>query len=140
MNNKQIYKVKSHIDINNGLYRYRLDDEYRYCKLIGQRAVSEKFITADDLCELDKCFKKKKRLFWKREEYLQIVPFWQRCVEIDIEKIKSIKYTIEYEPCLDVTIDFLAKHMYHHEFLDYVSDKLGVADVERYIGEFDTKA
>lgn len=142
MNNKLIYKVKSHIDINDGLYRYDFDNDYKYCELVvGHHiSVSERSITVDDLCESNKYrFKKKKRLFSKKE-YLEIIPFLEDNFKINIEDIKTIKYIVEYEPCLDVTIDFLAKHMYHHEFLDYVSDKLGVTDIERYIGEFDTKA
>lgn len=141
MNNKQIYKVKSHIDINNGLYRYKFDDDYRYCKLVvGHVAVSEKSITIDDLCEINKYrFKKKKRLFSKKD-YLEIIPFLADNFEINLEDIKSIKYIVEYVPCIDVTIEFLAKHMNHREFLDYVSDKLGYTDVVKYIIEFDTKA
>jgi hypothetical protein len=88
-------------------------------------------ITVDDLCELNEYrFKKKKRLFSKKE-YLEITPFLANIFEINIENIKSIKYIAEYEPCFDVTIDFLVKNMNHDEFLDYVSDKLGVMNVKR---------
>lgn len=130
MNNKLIYKVKSHIDINNGLYRYDFDNDYRYYEFIKHDTL-ETPITVDDLCELNEYrFKKKKRLFSKKE-YLEITPFLADIFEINIENIKSIKYIAEYEPCFDVTIDFLAKNMNHDEFLDYVSDKLGVMDVKR---------
>ncbi len=123
MNNKLIYKVKSHIDINDGLYRYDLDNNYRYYEFIEHDTL-ETPITVDDLCELDGYrFKKKKRLFSKKE-YLEITPFLADSFEINIENIKTIKYIAEYKPCLDVTIDFLAKNMNHDEFLDYVSDKL----------------
>lgn len=123
MNNKMIYKVKSYIDINDGLYRYDFDNDYRYCEIIGN-GVFKTPIIVDDLCELDKYhFKKRKRLFSKKE-YLEITPFLD-IYEINIENIKTIKYITEYEPCFYVTIDFLAKNMNHDEFLDYVSDKLG---------------
>ena len=121
---KMIYKVKSHIDINDGLYRYDFDNDYIYRELIEYDAV-EFHMTVNDLCKLDKYrFKKKKRLFSKKE-YLEITPFLADIFEINIEDIKSIKHITEYKPCFNVTIDFLAKNMNHDEFLDYVSDKLG---------------
>lgn len=130
MSGKMIYKVKSHIDINDGLYRYDFDNDYRYCKIIGCDTF-ETPTTVDSLCELNEYrFKKKKRLFSKKE-YLEITPFLADIFEINIEDIKSIKYIAEYKPCPDVTIDFLAKNMYHNEFLDYVSDKLRAIDVKR---------
>lgn len=120
-----VYKVKSHIDINDGLYKYDFDNDYRYYEFI-EHDVIETPITVDDLCELDKYhFKKRKRLFSKKE-YLEITPF-VGIFEINIEDIKSIKHITEYKPCFSVTIDFLAKNMYHDEFLDYVSDKLKVS-------------
>lgn len=122
---RMIYKVKSHIDINDGLYKYNFDNDYRYYEFIKHDTI-ETPITVDDLCELDKYhFKKRKRLFSKKE-YLEITLFADS-FEINIEDIKSIKYVTEYEPCFSVTIDFLAKNMYHDEFLDYVSDKLKVS-------------
>lgn len=127
MNNKLIYKVERYIDINDGLYRYDFDNDYRYYEFIEHDAI-EAPITVDDLLELDKYrFKKRKRLFSKKE-YLEIIPFLADNFEINIEDIKSIKYIAEYKPCFDVTIDFLAKNMNHDDFLDYVSDKLGVID------------
>ena len=123
MSNKMIYKVKSHIDINDGFYRYDFDNDYRYCEIIKYDVIKTP-MTVDDLCELNEYrFKKKKRLFSKKE-YLEITPFLVDSFEINIEDIKSIKYIAEYKPCFDVTIDFLAKNMNHDEFLDYVSDKL----------------
>lgn len=126
MSNKMIYKVKSHIDINDGFYRYDFDNDYRYYEFIKHDVIETPIrLTVDDLCELDEYhFKKKKRLFSKKE-YLEIKPFLADIFEINIEDIKSMKYIAEYKPCFDVTIDFLAKNMNHDEFLDYVSDKLG---------------
>lgn len=123
MNLKMIYKVKSYIDINDGLYRYDYDDDYRYDEL-GKHDIIETPMTVDGLCKLDKYHCKKKKRLFSRKEYLEITYFLDD-FEINIEDIKSIKYITEYELCFDVTIDFLAKNMYHYEFLDYVSDKLG---------------